>query len=172
MPLTQDQLEMMNVLEWLFSNNSRRTGRTTALAVAAIRQACRNPGQQIILFDHASGNMTDMRRIMRNLIESFVNTDGRLRPFLQIRNSMFQLNLPEPIQDWVPPEFDERMGYVGMFEFSPSQQGRDPADPVAIRMGGLIPSLWSPNVIVSHIPMDPTPPVERRSVWERLMDED
>lgn len=55
MPLNSTQLEAIKALDWLLGTtlSQRRTGRTTAQAVALIRYALQNPRQTLYVTDHA-----------------------------------------------------------------------------------------------------------------------
>jgi hypothetical protein len=80
-PLTPQQAEAIRVLDWLLDENEgRRTGRSTVMAVALIRQALRYPGRQIFYLDHTSGYPPVRERalLVRGLVEGLVNQDPAL----------------------------------------------------------------------------------------------
>jgi len=74
----------------------RRTGRTLALAVASIRQACVNPGVPIYYIDREMN--------LRDIVASLVQSDYRLSPRVVLRSEWFRLDLPQPLTGWMPSE--------------------------------------------------------------------
>jgi hypothetical protein len=178
MPLTDQQLLSLDALEWLFSTTARRSGRTTVLAIAAIRWACRNPGQQVFLFDHV-GDTNHLRRNLAQIIRRLVESDDRLRRHLEMRREeMFWLDLAWPIEDWLPQEDM----FSGILSNVPA--ARAPSGPYHVQDGDrsslpIMASLWAAEPVVSPSPLTrrpitgfekPPEPV-RRSVWERLNDD-
>jgi len=53
--LTPQQQQALASVEWLFSDNSRRTGRSFLIAVVVLRQMVRHPGEYIRVSDHIPG---------------------------------------------------------------------------------------------------------------------
>ena len=103
MPLNPTQEEALPVLDWFLSENEddRQTGRSWILAVALIRLAARNPGRFVQARDHIATR--DAARYTLVLVEGLINMDQHLRQFREIREFGFQLNLLEPILNWLPP---------------------------------------------------------------------
>lgn len=79
------QVDALPVINWLIdsSPNSRRTGRTTLLALAFVRAAITNPGRKIMIFDHIKFDRPYGRNhyVKEKIIEI---TQGNL----EIRNSL------------------------------------------------------------------------------------
>ncbi len=102
MALSDYQLDALVILEWLHNPRARREGRTLALAVAAIRQACLYPGEDIQIFDHT--NTGPGRRQLQEIIRDMLQADYRLNPRVVLTERSLRLILPEPIYNWLPPE--------------------------------------------------------------------
>jgi hypothetical protein len=105
MPLTQQQLSALPTLEWLLGEdeNSRRSGRSLVIAVAAIRQACAVPGRQIHIFDHWDGQTRGISYIL-SVVRRLVLHDLRIANSLTMFRDSFRIELGEPIYDWFPTE--------------------------------------------------------------------
>lgn len=52
--MTPQQAKAINALDWLYDDSisSMRSGRSTAIGAAILRAIVRNPGREILLFDH------------------------------------------------------------------------------------------------------------------------
>jgi len=119
MPLSEDQVRAVRVLDWLLdSQRNRQTGRSYAIAVALIRQALRYPEQWIHYIDHVpSLPRRERDRVCRSLVDYIINEDPFLR-FLTFRveQKRFRLvevptetivtsaTVPWPLHAWLPDE--------------------------------------------------------------------
>lgn len=105
MPLSNQQHEAVLVMEWMMSNDHRRSGRTFAQAVALIRLAARNPGTRFSCFDHAVFTFGGVRDLNRNLVRQvreIIDRDAVLSRCVQWRNETFHFQNIRPIEDWWP----------------------------------------------------------------------
>jgi len=109
MPLTQQQAEAVQVLDWLLDEQGeRRSGRSTAMAVALVRQALRYPGQPVYYLDHTSAYppLRERAQLMRRLVEGLVRDDPAvMRLPWRFEPTRFTLlaDVPELIpHDWMP----------------------------------------------------------------------
>lgn len=115
MPLTPQQVDAVEVLDWLLDiENHRREGRSVACAVALIRLALRYPGRHIEFRDFSPMSSRDQHMFIGGTIERFIQDDLYLRQLpWQIGNRDFafvpprirrgdQLVLPSVPQDWWP----------------------------------------------------------------------
>ncbi len=103
MPLSRQQQQALPHCEWLISNHSRRSGRSYLLAVAAIREACRYPGEEVVLFDHYPTQRM-VREFLVTCIQALVHNDPVLSPRVQISQGKLRINLPQPIPNWLPSD--------------------------------------------------------------------
>jgi len=119
MPLSEDQVRAIRVLDWLLDpEGNRQTGRSYAIAVALIRQALRYPERWIYYIDHVTEiPRRDQYRICRSLVDYIVTEDPFLR-LLTFRTAekRFRLvevptetlvtsaQIPWPIHVWLPDE--------------------------------------------------------------------
>lgn len=94
-PLTPQQAEAVKVLDWLLDENEgRRTGRSTVMAIALIRQALRYPGRHVFYLDHTSGYPPVRERalLVKGLVEGLVQRDPVLHGLpWAFRNTHFSL---------------------------------------------------------------------------------
>lgn len=69
--LTEQQIKALEVLDWLygFAPESYKTGRTTTMALAAIKTAMDYPGIRIALRDHYFGADDVADRVVRGLLQ-------------------------------------------------------------------------------------------------------
>ena len=131
MPLTPNQVEAVTALDWLLNDDdNRRQGRTTALAVALIRQALRHPNQRIVFLDHIHA-MPYMRErgeyIIRQYVEHFIRTDPRLQTFgWNVRPHDFGAAVPAPVYDWWPD--DSVFGPPPEPALNPQEPAQNPQD--------------------------------------------
>lgn len=110
MPLTPKQVDAVVALDWLLDNGdgSRRQGRTTALAVALIRQALRRPGQRIGYMDHLHAMPSESMHgrgelIMRQIVGGLVHADPVLRTYgWDLAQHSFKAVLVNPVFTWWP----------------------------------------------------------------------
>ena len=103
LPLTDQQLRAIEVLEWLLDPRfNRRQGRTVATAIALIRIAARHPQQWIQAVDHsevgAAASNVDVRVALVDLIEVLVREEPLLRAFFERRQMSFCFNMPGPLE--------------------------------------------------------------------------
>ena len=109
MPLTDQQEQALQVLDWFADEDSRMTGRSFIQAVALIRAAARNPGRRVLIFDHFYLYDQGHSQINRRLLEqvaSLVQADVHLRQYFQVSSPReayfwFQRDM-NPVQDWRP----------------------------------------------------------------------
>ena len=99
MPLTEQQIEALPVLEWLLGNN-RRSGRTLALAVATIRTACRNPGLPVYFIDHFPSNHSRPDHL-RHHIESLLFQSNWPDNMVHLNRERLIIRADEPFE-WEP----------------------------------------------------------------------
>jgi len=100
-PLTEQQQAALPALEWIFGG-SRRTGRTTAMAIAMIRVACRNPGSSLYLVDHANFSrdmLHHLELVIRRLIDAAPLPD--YASYNLFRGDRLVVNSPTPF-NWEP----------------------------------------------------------------------
>lgn len=104
MPLTLRpwQWAAIPYLEWLFDDAARRSGRSTAIAVALIRLACRYPRTSVRYCDHVFGR--DAQQHVRLIVQELIQEDPLLRDAFDGTRSSFVLNLPRGIPNWVPTQ--------------------------------------------------------------------
>lgn len=98
MPLTTNQQAAIDALDWLFDDHIQKEGRTTAIAIAAIRKACRRPGERVWVWDHWTSGLHER---VRGLISTFVSFDPRLSE-PRWSSKHFWLDLDQPIANWQP----------------------------------------------------------------------
>lgn len=110
MPLSQETARSyLPTLEWLFDDEQRRSGRTTLLAIAFIRLACKHPGRRMYFQDHAP--TVSAANNMREVVLGLISDDSLLKGSLSlIRKDSFILDLPKPIDDWVPMDWRTHSG--------------------------------------------------------------
>jgi len=106
MPLSQEQLDAVATLDWLFDPGEmfRGTGRTTIMAVGIIRAAARYPGTPVPVVDHVENSQIGKRRLL-DTIHGLIQEDSRLTEFMVLRmspNPSLTLNLPVPMDNWLP----------------------------------------------------------------------
>lgn len=187
MPLNERQRRALEVLDWLHDPYARREGRSLAIAVAAIRMACRYPRTRVYLFDHT--NTSAGRQHVFLLVRDLVDYDYRLRSFADFSLDSLTLNLPLSILDWMPPE--------GFLEGEARTRGRaaverfirmrneevmpeDFEDFEAFR-GGRATSFPEAQIISQEMAdriraetdlQEPAPKPQLKSVWDRLLADD
>lgn len=105
MPLSNQQQDAVLVMEWMLSDEHRRTGRTFAQAVALIRLAARNPGTRFSCYDHVTLNYGNTRDANRNLVQQvrdLVEQDPTLSVRVRWHDYTFWFQTMPPIEDWWP----------------------------------------------------------------------
>lgn len=84
-------------------SDDRRSGRSYAIAVAAVRQACRRPNVWVRVWDHVPTLRTAETTFRLTL--DLIQADRYLSTHLQVQGqSQFRLTLSEPYNDWLPSE--------------------------------------------------------------------
>jgi hypothetical protein len=119
MSLTSRQLNALPTLEWLIAGDedNRRSGRSLTIAVAAIRQACADPGREVHVFDHWGDGHRGMNYIV-SIVQRLALNDQRIADFLTVYRNSFRIDIHEPIYDWLPTE--ESLGTnPGPIQFPP-----------------------------------------------------
>ena len=107
MPLTNTQLQALCVLDWLFNQNEHRaTGRTHVIAIALVRIALQHPGQRVHYLDH-NNSPQRRRQHIQEVIEELVATDPILATFeWDWQQDHFRLRTPGVTDvipfDWLP----------------------------------------------------------------------
>ncbi len=148
MPLTDQQRDAVQALDWLYSPGGRRTGRTFAQAVALIRMAARFPGQKVTLVDHAQtlGAQRHITEHTRDIVERLVQADPEISTHFQVREMSFWFSPEMPrIEDWWPDqEINLPNGVVeaeleNLFQ-QVSESNNPPAEPEPPKV---YPSRWS-----------------------------
>lgn len=85
--------------------DSRRTGRSLAIATALVRRAARDPGQTVrygdLPFEVPRGNW---QQTVVPYVQSLIASDPELSPHVTYHREYFRLDLNRPITDWWPPE--------------------------------------------------------------------
>jgi len=102
MPLREQQLRAIETLDWLLSHDEddRGSGRTYVMAVALIRQAARFPRTRVDFVDHIGGRRMQLH--IGQLVGGLVASDPYLHRFSEMRQGSFALNLPRPVDNWLP----------------------------------------------------------------------
>ena len=141
MPLTEQQMTALGALDWLLSRDDtdRRTGRTTVLAIAFIRQALRNSGFPVRIWDPTAPEEAQV--FLRRVIEGFMQNHGLS---FQWENS-HTFRVWSPSQDWYPnPPLDNP------FEPSPDPEDLTPVDDAqtTVSKGSPSPTLSSWEVLL------------------------
>jgi len=165
MPLNPRQRDALDALTWLFDDSARRSGRSLALAVAAIRAACLNPGIRVRVFDHAMPSLEGVRFMMQHITD-IVRTDQRLEPFFALDEGTFTLNLPRPV-DWLPG--DDVLGHL----LPLASRARAAGQRAGRRLRGLISDEEAAEMLGLPLP-EPVaiPESEILSKWERIVADD
>lgn len=88
-------------LEWFLDDTARQSGRSTTIAVALIRLACRHPRRVIRFWDHALSTR-DTRELIGRSVRVLVEEDPQLQGRYNGNQASFWLNLPEPLLNWLP----------------------------------------------------------------------
>jgi hypothetical protein len=106
MALSKLQKRAVLALDWLYSPDNRREGRSYAQAVAMIRIAARNPGLWVEINDHASTEVAD-RHALEGVLH-LIHNDPYLRRWCerlpaQRRSFRFSSQM-QPIESWYPQE--------------------------------------------------------------------
>lgn len=160
MPLSQEQLDAVSTLDWLFDPGEmyRGTGRTTIMAVGIIRAAARYPGTPVPVVDHVENSEIGKRRLL-DTIQGLIEEDDRLGEFMVLRispNPSFTLNLPVPMDNWLPA-----------IQGHPAPPGAYVRERVVDR-GGVVPdTTWERLVDAVSTPREPPP-----TVYERILAND
>lgn len=119
-PLNERQLAAIPVLDWLLgqSEADRRSGRSWVTAVALVRRAAREthaPGLYWTYQDHLPEiPRTQQWDVIGPLVQNLIAGDRRLSPHVTYRRDSFRLQLPEPIDDWLPQEFLLEADYAAL----------------------------------------------------------
>jgi hypothetical protein len=145
MPLTDQQLAAVQVLDWLLddSDQQRQTGRSMAFSIALVRKALREPGRQVYYVDHVLG-MERARFAQQGMVSALIHSDPSLRR-LRWRFLNDRFNLVADVPELIPVDWWPSADLLGTNENFPK-----PRPPRAKK-----------------------PAIIRRSVWERLRtDED
>lgn len=95
--LTPQQQEALGALDWLVSPQ-RRSGKTTVLAIAIVRAACKNPGQWISIIDHEPG--VRMSEYMVEQVRGLLRSDARLVNHT-LQRGRLRIDLTAPFE-WMP----------------------------------------------------------------------
>ena len=105
MPLTDQQLETVRALDWLFSPEHRRTGRSFAIAVALVRRAALHPRTDVrygdLPFEVTRANW---EHTVIGMTQALIAGDPMLSPHVTYHPEYFRLDLSVAVQDWWPPE--------------------------------------------------------------------
>lgn len=114
MPLTERQAAAIDAFEWLFQDDeARRTGRSVALAVAAIRHAASHPGEWVPYVDHIPNDSG--RGVLRDIISRMIRADPLLSGNSEVQRGRFRFtNYLRPVRNWQPSEVV--LGEGGPFE--------------------------------------------------------
>lgn len=188
MPLSENQLRALEVLDWLFRSDDslRQTGRSLVWVVALIREAARHPGQWVEISDHAE-QYTHLHRHLhegtQSILRELVSRDFRLDGNLEIDQHHFRLSLPEPIDNWLPvldhnppPQVTNRDIVTWASEYARQQAQERSEEFPAIRLDSSMP--------VEEIRLQDKetrqvgwkiraaePPKVPKTVWERLQED-
>lgn len=122
MPITElneNQIRAVASLEWLLDADmeARRSGRTTALAIAIIRTACNNPGTAVGIWDHHDTTQR-ARELMYRAVRDLLADDPRIAYELNIRSlTVTNGRAGSPTLDWwplgtTPPEHAEPVPFA------------------------------------------------------------
>ena len=110
--LRPEQVMHLRTVEWLLDSTSagpvRRSGRTTVMALAFLRDACAHPGRHVPLFDHSiTGRKNEAHIIQDSLGGVLSDVPGAAlgvqlqvvqnRPSIRVRDGWTHV-LPDPVQ--------------------------------------------------------------------------
>lgn len=159
----------MTVLDWLFDDDvsSRRTGRSTAVAVALIRKALREPGHTVPYTDHVPGlAQRQVLSISRDTIEGLVQRDPMLSTHRQwdFQQRGFRVRPPADPMIWMP----------GAVLFEPPTLANRLREADEVRGRSRVAEALAQETHLDELltqVRESEEPLPRRSVWERLQED-
>lgn len=174
--LSPEQADALRSLEWLLSPDERRDGRTTVIAIAAIRVAAAHPRMAVAVRDHHPGARVSGALVAA--IEDFVGDDDRLRIAcrwnpLRGSNPSLIFDLVEPIREWMPQSWEppHRSARVRDIPFRLSLDPRARVSRPEQTEWGVDLSEDTVNALIYALEASKPPPEPpARSLWDYLED--